>query len=210
MTFRSPTEAFEFYYKCIMNMGTMFDGTKALFNESFTIQSPALNRITTSWRKWSVSYADREWTWYMDGTRDVSEIKKHALIWDKMHRGDNLVWSNYGYWWKHNNQLGKMIELLKDKPQTRRAFLVHFDVNRLEEYEYDTPCNLVLSFFLLNQRLYLHVFARSIDLWYGFCNDQFMFSKLMVIIASELQVGVGEMTFSITNLHLYEKQWNIN
>ena len=38
--YKNPTEAFELLYQDIMNDGVDFAGTKAKFNQSFTIQNP--------------------------------------------------------------------------------------------------------------------------------------------------------------------------
>ncbi len=101
-----------------------------------------------------------------------------------------------------------MVNELKNNPSTRRAVLVHYDPNELDLYQYDTPCNLVLNFYLEDDRLELTVFARSIDLWFGYCNDQYCFSKLMQLVSERTGYQVGKMHWAITNLHLYERHWN--
>jgi thymidylate synthase len=122
--------------------------------------------------------------------------------------GTTNVVSNYGYFWNKNNQLDRMIEELKTNPATRRAVLIHYDIEELDLYKYDTPCNLALNFYIQNGYLELSVFARSIDLFFGFCNDQYCFSKLMELVAERSGYKVGQMHWHITNLHLYERHWN--
>jgi thymidylate synthase len=122
--------------------------------------------------------------------------------------GTTNVVSNYGYFWNKNNQLDRMIEELKTNPNSRREILIHYDIEELDLYKYDTPCNLALNFYVQNGYLELSVFARSIDLFFGFCNDQYCFSKLMELVAERSGYKVGQMHWHITNLHLYERHWN--
>jgi len=122
--------------------------------------------------------------------------------------GTTNVVSNYGYFWNKNNQLDRMIDELKNNPNTRRAILIHYDIEELDIYKYDTPCNLALNFYLEDDRLELTIFARSIDLWFGFGNDQYCFSKLMELVSKRTGYGIGRMHWHVTNLHLYERHWN--
>jgi thymidylate synthase len=50
------------------------------------------------------------------------------------------------------------------------------------------------------------VLMRSNDLWFGFCNDQYCFSKLQELIANKLNINVGWYYHFANNLHLYENQ----
>jgi thymidylate synthase len=207
--YKNPTEAFEQAYHYINSYGKFFAGTKAMFNASFSVLNPLDNVIKTEVRKFNKDYADYEWQWYLKGDRDASEISERAKIWKNMMiPGTTNVVSNYGSFWNKNGQLDRMINELKNNPSTRRAVLVHYDPSELDLYQYDTPCNLVLNFYLEDDRLELTVFARSIDLWFGYCNDQYCFSKLMQLVSERTGYQVGRMHWSITNLHLYERHWN--
>jgi thymidylate synthase len=207
--YKNPTEAFEQAYHYINSYGKFFAGTKAMFNASFSVLNPLDNVIKTEVRKFNKDYADYEWQWYLKGNRDASEISERAKIWKNMMiPGTTNVVSNYGSFWNKNGQLDRMVNELKNNPSTRRAVLVHYDPSELDLYQYDTPCNLVLNFYLEDDRLELTVFARSIDLWFGYCNDQYCFSKLMQLVSERTGYQVGRMHWSITNLHLYERHWN--
>lgn len=208
--FGKAQDAFEFYFKLIMREGTQQDGTKVLFNQHMKIYCPNDNEITTDWRRWDKSYAELEYNWYKTGNRSPAMVEERAKIWQKIKDSKGEVNSNYGYWWNRNQQLSKMKELLKKNPTTRRAVLVHYDPDQIDDYDKDTPCNIVLNFYIYNQLLNLTIFARSIDLVYGFCNDQYCFSRLMMEVADDLKVDLGYMYYYITNLHIYEKHWYIN
>ena len=211
MIFRNPTEAFELLYSDIKNFGEDYAGTKALFNQSFSIDNPLDRVITTPQRKFNKEYADYEWEWYLKGDRNANEISEKAKIWKLMMVPDTggEVNSNYGYFWNYNDQLDRVIADLKRNKETRRAIVVHYDLNELDRYQFDTPCNNVLNFYVKDGKLHLTVFARSIDLVYGFCNDQYTFSKLMEYASKETSYKVGEMHWFITNLHIYPRHYDL-
>ena len=181
--FDNATDAFEAMFSLIMKTGIKTNiGTKAVYNACITILNPTDRDIKTPWRKWSKTYAEREWAWYVSRDRSVSEIKKYAPIWDKMHNGDNIVNSNYGWQWNRNEQLELTIQQLSNNPNTRQAWISIFDGKEKSEYAYDTPCTIAIGFDIKpgSKNLDMTVIMRSNDLIYGFCNDQYCFSKLQI------------------------------
>lgn len=210
MKYSNATQAFECLYEQIKKNGEDYAGTKAIFNTSFTIENPLERVITTPARKFKTEYAEYEYDWYQKGDRDAKEIAERAKIWKNMMiPGTTEVVSNYGWFWKYNNQYLKMIEELKRNSESRRAVLIHYGIFEIDIYKYDTPCNLVLNFYIKDGSLHLTVFARSIDIWFGFSNDQYCFSKLMERVAKELRIEVGTMHFFITNCHMYPRHYNM-
>jgi thymidylate synthase len=208
--YKNPTEAFELLYQDIMNDSVDFAGTKAKFNQSFTIQNPLHKVITTPERKFNQDYAEYEWNWYREGNRDAKEIAERAKIWKQMMiPGTTEVNSNYGYFWNYNQQLKKVIKDLQLNKETRRAIVVHYLVQEMDQYKYDTPCNDVLNFYIKDDQLHLTVFARSIDLVFGFCNDQYTFAKLMEHVSQKIDYPVGQMHWFITNLHIYPRHFEM-
>jgi thymidylate synthase len=213
--YKNPTSTFEALCCEIHEKGIQVANksshTSCLFNVCFYVSDPTEVCILTPERKFNQSYAEREWSWYEKGDRNANDISESASIWKSMVvPGTNgEVNSNYGYFWKLNNQLERMIALLKRDQYTRRAILVHYDPNELDRYEHDTPCNIGLNFYVYAGFLNLSVFARSIDLVYGYCNDQYAFSMLQKKIAAELSLEVGYCHWSITNLHVYERHYKM-
>ena len=209
-TYPTPTSAFENLFHYIIDKGEDFASTKAVFNASFTIQDPSDKVITTPRRKFNQDYAEYEWDWYVKGDRNASEIAERAKIWKQMMiPGTNEVNSNYGYFWNYNNQLVKVIDQLKRNKETRRAIIVHYILHEIDQYKYDTPCNDVLNFYIKDDKLHLSIFARSIDLVFGFCNDQYTFAKLMEHVSQKTGYPIGQMHWFITNLHVYPRHYDM-
>lgn len=211
MLYKNASAAFEDLFNLIISKGTKFAGTKALFNQSFTLEDPENKVIKTPLRKFNKEYADYEWEWYLKGDRKANEIAERAKIWKQMMVPDTQgeVNSNYGYFWNYNDQLDRIIADLKENKETRRAIVVHYDINELDRYKFDTPCNDVLNFYIKEDKLHLTVFARSIDLVYGFCNDQYTFANLMELVSKETGYPVGQMHWFVTNLHIYPRHYDM-
>ena len=192
-----------------MQNGVNRDNTKAVFNVGFFISNPTDNLITCEWRRWKQTYAEIEWHWYLSEDRSVEGIKQHAKIWDKMHSGNNIVNSNYGWLWNRNNQLNKCISELKHNRNSRKAYLTLFDGKEKDDYSYDTPCTLNIGFYIHDNSLCMNVIMRSNDLIYGFCNDQYAFSKLQQYVANELNLKVGNYFHYASDFHIYSKHFNM-
>lgn len=211
LTYVNAQEAFEDQYNRIHELGENRNKTLRLRNVGFNILNPEDRHIKTEFRKWNPKYAEREWKWYLSENQSVEEIAKFAPIWDKMHGGDKIVNSNYGYQWNRNNQLEKCIDQLRKNPTTRQAWLTIHDGKEKHLFDYDTPCTLHIGFEINNDnKLAMDVLMRSNDLWFGFCNDQYCFSKLQSLVAYELGCFLGNYFHYSSDLHLYERHLNKN
>ena len=207
--FKTANEAFHDLYWRIVRDGVDFAGTKALFNSGFYIENPILNSIKDSKikRNWSVEYAHAEWKWYLSGDRNIKKLGKLygkvPQIWERMADPNGDVNSNYGWQWKRNAQLDMIIEMLKQNPNTRQAAISIYDGKEITSYAFDTPCTYAVQFTVLDNKLNMSVVMRSNDLWYGFCNDQYQFSNLQLLVAQKTGYDVGTYYHFAHNLHLY-------
>ena len=192
----------------ILLEGVPFDNTKALFNVGFYINNPMDNLIKDKDRNWKWDYAEAEWQWYLTGLPNIKMLGeiygKVPEIWKRMANDEGYVNSNYGYQWQRNDQLDKVIELLKSNPRTRQATISIYDGKEIDKYEFDTPCTYAIQFTIQAQHLNMCVTMRSNDLWYGFCNDQYCFSKLQELVAVETGLLIGNYYHFAHNLHLYD------
>ena len=209
MEFKNAEQAFEYYYNHIMDKGVDYNGTKSLFNIGFNILSPMDNSVNTSWRKWKPDYAEYEWEWYLSGDPNADAIAERARIWGTMQDSNGNVNSNYGYQWQRSNQLDKVIDLLKKDKFTRKASISLYDGKEIDLYSKDTICTHAINFQILDNKLNMSVMMRSNDLVYGFCNDQYCFSKLQEMVSKELNIEIGSYYHFANNLHIYERHYNL-
>lgn len=207
-SFKNANEAYRYFLDKLILEGIDFDNTKALFNVGFEIENPLDNIITDKDRKWNITYANREWQWYLSGNPSAVEISKFAPIWKNMMDEDGNVRSNYGWQWNRNGQLGKIIRMLVNNPKTRKATISIYDGKEINTYDNDTPCTYAVQFTIVDNKLNMTVLMRSNDIWYGFCNDQYCFSMLQKMVYDEIAVfnkdlKIGTYYHFAHNLHLY-------
>ena len=208
--FKNADEAFTYYKKQIPQWGVDFDDTKALFNIGFEMSDPTSRLITDERRDWKQEYAEAEWQWYLSGDNNIEKLGdiygKVPEIWKRMADKYGNVNSNYGWQWKRDNQLDNVIAMLKTNPRTRQAAISIYDAKEINygHYTHDTPCTYAVQFTIQAQHLDMCVVMRSNDLWYGFCNDQYCFSKLQELVATETGLLIGNYYHFAHNLHLYD------
>ena len=210
-TFRNANEAYEYIHDKIVQEGVEFGDTKALFNVGFYITDPADRKIINKERNWNEKYAEAEWQWYLTGDPNIDTLGrlygKIPPIWEKMADANREVRSNYGWQWKRNGQLNYAIQKLKEKKDTRHAVISIYDGKESSNrYMFDTPCTCAIHFYIIDDKLDMSVMMRSNDLWYGFPNDQYCFSKLQQMVAEDVGIPIGKYYHFVTNLHIYNNK----
>ena len=205
--FRNANEAYEYLHDRIIQDGVDFADSKALFNVGFYITDSQDNKIINRERNWKLDYAEAEWQWYLSGdpsTQKLGEIYgKVPEIWKRMANASGDVNSNYGWQWGRNGQIDYVVNLLKNNKDTRQAVITILDMKEHDEFTYDTPCTYAIQFTIVHNRLDMCVTMRSNDLWYGFCNDQYQFSKLQEMVSKRLNIETGTYYHFAHNMHLY-------
>ncbi len=205
--FRNANTAYEYLHDRIIKDGVDFGDTKALFNVGFYMTDPMDNRIINRERAWKEDYAEAEWQWYLSGERSIRALGniygKIPEIWKRMADDNGNVNSNYGWQWQRNKQIEHVVNLLKYNPDTRQAAISIYDCKEYDSYTHDTPCTYAVQFTILNNRLDMCVTMRSNDLWFGFCNDQYCFSRLQEMVSKRLNIEPGVYYHFAHNMHLY-------
>jgi|TARA_R110002153_G_scaffold209561_1_gene362156 thymidylate synthase len=205
--FRNANTAYEYLHDQILQHGVDFGDTKALFNVGFYMTDPMDNKIINREREWKEDYAEAEWQWYLTGDPKISTLGeiygKVPEIWKRMANDIGQVNSNYGYQWERNDQLERIITDLTYHKDTRQATISIYDGKEIKDYARDTPCTYAVQFTRVNNRLDMCVTMRSNDLWYGFCNDQYCFSRLQEMVSKRLNINPGVYYHFAHNMHLY-------
>ena len=208
--FKTASDVYDYYLDSIENYGVNFGETKALFNVGFTILKPTDKVIHNKNRKWNAEYAEAEWQWYLSGDPSIEKLGeiygKIPQIWKRMADSLGNVRSNYGWQWQRQDQIDKVVAMLKDNPETRQAAISIYDGKEIDTYRNDTPCTYAVQFTVLDNKLNMSVYMRSNDLWYGFCNDQYQFASLQELIAERTGYEIGTYYHHAHNLHLYNNK----
>ena len=102
------------------------------------------------------------------------------------------------------DQINRVIEKLRKKPDTRRAAITLLESSDLEPSQKEAPCTIGLQFIRRRERLHLVAMMRSNDAYLGFPHDVFCFTMIQELVARSLGIRVGDYHHFATSLHLYE------
>ena len=132
---------------------------------------------------------------------EVSELPSIARVFKSVVNAENTAA-------KYFMPKDKIVNQLKNNPDTRQAAISIYDGKEIRDgnYLHDTPCTYAVQFTVVNGKLNMCVVMRSNDLWFGFCNDQYCFSKLQELVADTTGYKVGTYYHFAHNLHLYYDQ----
>lgn len=183
-------------------------GTKELNNYSFVLTDLENNVINI--RDISKSYICGELLWYALGRNDVDFINKFAGLWGRISDDGVTSYSAYGdiVFNRHGfNQVEKIIQLLCEDHESRRA-VINFNVPNENVIETkDEICTIALQFLIRDGKLNCTGIMRSNDVWYGLPYDVIFFTELTKYIARRLNVEVGTYTHDVVSLHAYERNY---
>lgn len=189
--------------------GSEVRGTKELNNYSFTLTNLDNNVINI--RNISKSYICGELLWYALGRKDVAFINKFAGLWGRISDDGETSYSAYGdiVFNRHGfNQVEKIIQLLCEDSESRRA-VINFNVpNENVITTKDEICTIALQFLIRDGKLNCTGIMRSNDVWYGLPYDVIFFTELTKYIAKRLNIHYGTYTHNVVSLHVYERNYD--
>lgn len=188
------------------------DRAMELLHPHIVLTRPWEREVVTPGRRASLPAQIAETMWVLAGRNDV-EWLSHYLPRAAEFSDDGEVWrGGYGprirQWGGEVDQLAHVVNLLREDPLTRRAVINIYDPAVDTAPGKDIPCNNWLHFTSRGGKLHLHVATRSNDLIWGWSGiNAFEWSALQEIVAGMLGLQIGELHFSITSLHVYDRHW---
>lgn len=112
----------------------------------------------------------------------------------------------YTYGSRINTSLSRVIEILKNTPDTNQAII---EIGKPEDvFISDPPCLRLIDCRIKDGRLHFFIYFRSWDLWAGLPQNLGGLQLLKEYIAEEVGVQDGEMIVSSKGLHVYDYVWS--
>lgn len=156
-----------------------------------------------------------EQMWFIQGENNPANfLQEYTSIWDEFIDDDGTLKAAYGYRWRHHfgrDQLGELIELLKNEPGTRQGVVVTWDpaddslISGTPKG--NVPCPYTFTVNIIGDRLHLHNIVRSQDAFLGLPHDVAGFALLQLFIAAKLGIEPGYYSHSMSNVHFYSDQY---
>ena len=208
----------QLYYKAarkLLQQGQIVDTRGSdvleLIDQKLKLTNPRKLGIYDRARKFKKEYAIAELLWYIGRDPKPGNIGELASIWKDIQDDEGKVESNYGLYVFGENWEWIVTELESD-PESRRAVISIYDNSHKHSNYRDHPCTMSLQFLIRNEHLNLIWNMRSSDLVFGFCNDMFCASMILQLMLNELDemdLRLGDITFNLGSLHVYERHFKM-
>lgn len=176
---------------------------------SFVADSPAIFGTPNE------DYIAREIQWYESQSRNVNDIPGGPpAIWKQVADDQGNINSNYGWciFSPYNyRQYMHVYEELKERPDSRRALMIYtrpemwmdFDQNGRSDF----MCTNAVQYLIRDGKLNAVVQMRSNDVFFGYRNDRAWQLYVLDMLARDLEVEPGKITWQVGSLHVYEKDF---
>lgn len=180
-----------------------------LLGQKIVLKDPRARISATATRGRLIS-ALAEFCWYMAGSADLDFIRFYLPDYPPEDASGSLEEAygprliGTGEFGRSFNQIERVIDRLRRKPDTRRAVISILEPSDLEPGKAEAPCTIALQFVRRRERLHLVAMMRSNDAYLGFPHDVFCFTMIQELVARSLGIQVGEYHHFATSLHLYE------
>lgn len=163
-------------------------------------------RLSRSESRGKVFSALGELLWYLSGSNATDHITHYIRKYSEFDE-DGVIFGGYGPRLRGqgtSDQLRTVTQLLRERPQTRRAVVQLFAGSDLHEDHKDVPCTCTLQFLGRQGGLDLVVYMRSNDVFTGLPHDFFCFTMIQEFVARSIDVEVGRYIHMAGSLHLYD------
>lgn len=153
------------------------------------------------------------WIWQQKSNKvsDLQKLNNH--IWDEWEQKDGTIGKAYGYQLRKKvdntnlNQVDNLIHRLKTDPESRRHIVTLWNVEEGHEMALK-PCVYETQWVVINNELHLKVLIRSNDVVLGQPFNVIQYWFLHKMIAKEVGIEPGDIIFSITIPHIYDRHVN--
>lgn len=152
-----------------------------------------------------------EMLWFLKGATNTKYLRDNNVhIWDAWADEEGNLGPVYGkQWinWNSNggpgiNQIQKVIDSIKNNPDSRRHIVNAWNVSDLENMALP-PCHMFYQFWVGNGKLSCQVYVRSNDLFLGAPFNIAEYALLTHMIAQQCDLDVGELVYTIGDAHVY-------
>lgn len=164
----------------------------------------------------NLNYINKELDWYESQSLNIYDLDNPPpKAWIATANKDGEINSNYGYliFSKENGyQYDNALAELKSNPNSRRACMIYTRPTMWSDYcengKNDFVCTNAHHYYIRDNELHVVVSMRSNDSIFGYKNDLEWARYVLVKLASDLKVNVGEIYWQVANLHIYERHFN--
>lgn len=152
-----------------------------------------------------------ELLWFLRGDTNIRYLQENGVtIWDEWADGDGELGPIYGYQWRswptpgggHIDQVARVVEQLRNEPDSRRIIVSAWNVADLERMALQ-PCHALFQFHVAGGRLSCQLYQRSADTFLGVPFNIASYALLTHMLAQQCGYTPGEFIWTGGDCHLY-------
>jgi thymidylate synthase len=156
----------------------------------------------------SIAY---ELLWFLKGDTNVKYLNDHGVtIWDEWADENGELGPIYGYQWRswptlqggHVDQISRVIEQLRQEPDSRRIIVSAWNVAELNKMAL-APCHMLFQFYVAEGKLSCQLYQRSADIFLGLPFNIASYALLTLMMAQVCDLKPGEFIWTGGDCHLY-------
>jgi len=152
-----------------------------------------------------------ELLWFLKGETNTRYLKENGVsIWDEWADEQGELGPVYGYQWRswpaadgrHIDQITRVMQQLKETPDSRRIIVSAWNVADLDEMALQ-PCHAFFQFYVAEGKLSCQMYQRSADLFLGVPFNIASYALLTHMVAQQADLKVGDFVWTGGDCHLY-------
>ena len=192
--------------------------TLSCFSEYYKVDlSKGYPLLTT--KKMNFKAMVYEVLWYLSGEDHIRNLRQHTKIWDAWADENGNLDTAYGRYWRRFpsaqlnpatgsyevievDQIGRIIDLLKNDPNSRRMVVTAWEPGNALESKLP-PCHYTFAFNVQGKKLNCHLTQRSGDIAIGIPFNLAAYALLTQILARESSLELGFFSHTIIDAHIY-------
>ncbi|MDH3611834.1 MAG: thymidylate synthase [Gammaproteobacteria bacterium] len=152
-----------------------------------------------------------ELLWFLRGDSNIRYLKDNGVsIWDDWADENGELGPVYGVQWRSwptpdggsIDQIGKIMQQLRDDPDSRRIILSAWNVAEIDNMALP-PCHCLFQFWIADGKLSCQLYQRSCDIFLGVPFNIASYALLTHMLAQQADLGVGDFVWTGGDCHLY-------
>jgi len=153
-----------------------------------------------------------ELLWFLSGDTNTRYLNEHGVrIWNEWADENGGLGHIYGYQWrswpsadgKHIDQISKVLESIKENPDSRRHVVSAWNVGDLDKMALP-PCHILFQFYIADGKLSCQLYQRSADIFLGVPFNIASYSFLLMMMAQVTGLEPGEFIHTLGDAHIYQ------
>ncbi len=185
-------------------------GTRSVFGYQMRFDLAAGFPLLTT-KKLHLKSIAVELLWFLRGDTNTAFLKEQGVsIWDEWADTNGELGPVYGKQWRswptadgrHIDQIGQLLEQLKNTPDSRRLLVSAWNVGELDKMAL-MPCHALFQFYVANGKLSCQLYQRSADIFLGVPFNIASYALLTLMIAQVAGFQPGDFVWTGGDCHLY-------